>query len=239
MASRVLIADDNEINREFLFGVLAGEDYQIEQAVDGRAAIELCRKRTFDVILMDIRMPEVDGVEATARIRELPGYQRTPIVALTADLAQRRERELLRSGFDATLAKPVARRTLLNTLARLSGEAVEEETIAADAPIDRQAALAAAGGNAELVDRLTSMLARELDQFRPAIAEAIERGEPERAREMAHKLRASAGYCGAKPVQRAAAALEEALKTGEDLDTALGELHERGDDLKAFLDRSA
>ncbi|MDX1568860.1 MAG: response regulator [Xanthomonadales bacterium] len=213
MAYRILIADDNRINREFLVGVLAGEEYQIEQAMEGSAAIELCRRNRFDLVLMDIRMPGVDGIEATRAIRSLPGLQDLPIVALTADVALQRD-AIKDEAFAATLVKPVSRRELLETLNRLLG-ATPAGIELQENPIAMDAALAAAGGNRELVGRLTAMLRKELDDFEPKISAAIDRADWPAARELVHKLRASAGYCGARPLATAAGTLEEALDKGE------------------------
>ena len=212
MAYRILIADDNRINREFLVGVLAGEEYQIEQATDGSEAIELCRLRRFDLVLMDIRMPGVDGLEATRAIRRLPALRDVPIVALTADVALQRD-AIRDEAFAATLTKPVSRRELLGTLAGLLNVADPTEEDGRE-PIAMDAALAAAGGNRDLVDKLTGMLQRELEDFEPRISAAIDRKDWPAAREMVHKLRASAGYCGALPLAQAAQALEEALVDG-------------------------
>lgn len=213
MALRILIADDNEINRAFLLGVLRSFKHDITEAEDGNAAISRCREQRFDIILMDIRMPGVDGIQATQRIREIAGYEQTPIVALTADLQVRQRDALMAHGFAATLAKPVSRQILLDVLSSCASDAPPStpEPEPGEAPIDPQTALSATGGNRELVDRLTGMLAGELDQFGPAIAEAMDAGRLDSAREMVHKLRASAGYCGARPLQAAAAAFEAAL----------------------------
>lgn len=209
---RVLIADDNEINREFLFGVLANQEYQIAQARDGREAVDLCRSGTFDAILMDIRMPAMDGIEATAAIRAMDRHHSTVIIALTADLQVQRQNQLLERGFDATMAKPVSREDLIATLDRLCAQPDPVEKPSADQPMDMQRALAAAGGNQALVDKLTGMLLRELARFAEPLESARKNEDMETAREMAHKLRASAGYCGAVDLGRAAQAVEEACK---------------------------
>lgn len=217
MALRILIADDNEINRAFLIGVLRSFQHEIAEAEDGNAAISRCREQRFDIVLMDIRMPGVDGIQATQRIRDIPGYEQTPIVALTADLQVRQRDALMAHGFAATLAKPVSRQILLDVLSSCVDGAPPPapEPDPGEPPIDRQIALSATGGNRELVERLTDMLARELAQFEPAIAAAMDDKQLDSAREMVHKLRASAGYCGAGPLQSAAAAFEEALSAGD------------------------
>ena len=212
---RVLIADDNEINREFLFGVLANQEYQIAQARDGREAVELCKTEPFDAILMDIRMPGMDGIEATTAIRAMGHHQETAIIALTADLQVQRQNQLLALGFDATMAKPVSSDELIAALRKLCAEPEEAIPGPSRPPVDLDKALAAAGGNQNLVDKLTGMLIRELEGFAPSLAKARDDGDLDAAREMAHKLRASAGYCGATDLGTAAAALEEACKAGD------------------------
>ena len=208
---RVLIADDNQINRAFVRGVLEREHFQITEAPDGRSAVDCCRQDTFDVILMDIRMPGMDGVQAARKIRSFPGFEagEIAIIALTADLQLQQQTDLLQQGFDAVLLKPVSRVTLLDTLRQPSGASSSgDHSDAARGPIDEEAALAAAGGNRQLVDRLLSMLIEELGQFLPRIDAAIDTGDLANAREMAHKIRGSAGYTGARELQQAATELE-------------------------------
>lgn len=214
MATRILIADDNEINRDFLETVLATEGYEVVTVSDGMLAIRACEEGVFDLVLMDIRMPEVDGVAATERIRELPGYRAVPILALTADLQlQQRDPQVAR-GFAAVLAKPIARHELLQAVAARIGPAPAPTRYPTPPPggaLDRASALAAAGGNAELATRLLAMLGSELERFAPAIRVAVERNDRPTARELTHKLRASAGFCGARALGEAAGRLEHAL----------------------------
>ncbi|MEM9305628.1 MAG: response regulator [Pseudomonadota bacterium] len=218
MAKRILIADDNEINREFLRAVLRRDQWRIETVDNGREAIECCRAARYDLVLMDIRMPEVDGIAATAEIRTIDGYDGVPILALTADLHLQQQDELRSRGFAATLLKPISRQALLTAIGNfldVEPESASPPSDAGPAPIDRQAALAAAGGNTELVDRLTGMLAQELEDFAPRIAEHIAQAALPAARELVHKLRASAGYCGAISLRDAAGELENALSAGD------------------------
>ena len=212
-----LIADDNEINRQFLHAVLSGPQHQISEAANGREAIALCRERHFDLIFMDIRMPEMDGIEATRKIKKLADHNpaRTCIIALTADLQLKLQDRLLADGFAACLTKPISRQRLLDIVERVQkGLCLEIETqldgADDDAPIDLEKALAATGGNRELLEKLSSMFTAELLQMLPEIMTALKAGDFDPIHQCAHKLRASAGYCGAKSVQHAAAELETA-----------------------------
>lgn len=214
---KFLIADDNEINRQFLSAVLSDPQHQIWEARNGHEAIARCREQQFDLVFMDIRMPEMDGIEATREIRSLADHepQKTCIIALTADLQLKQRDDLLKNGFAACLTKPIGREHLLETVRRVQqGLCLEAEAsqkgAASEAPIDLQRAMAATGGNKELLDKLTSMFATELEQLVPDIDRAIEIQDFDSARDIAHKLRASAGYCGAIDLQQSAASMERA-----------------------------
>lgn len=216
----VLAADDNEINRQFLRAIFEARGDQVSEADNGVAAITACRNHEFDLVLMDIRMPEVDGVEATARI--VDEHDKPPvIVALTADMNAQEQEQLLKRGFAACLTKPISKDELLGAVMRCmrGGEPRREHRTLgpshSDAPLDREAALAAAAGSSELVAKLTGMLTRELTSFGPQIAQFLDRNDYAGARELVHKLRASTGYCGAAPLQHAAAELEAALKQSD------------------------
>ena len=242
-----LIADDNEINRQFLHAVLSGPQHQISEAADGRQAIDLCRAQQFDLVFMDIRMPEMDGIEATRRIRQLADHdpERTCIIALTADVQLKLRDHLMADGFAACLTKPISRRQLLDTVKRVqNGLCLKAETRLEgqtnQSPIDLEKALAATGGNHALLEKLTAMFTTELQQLLPTIMPAIIAGDFNPARECAHKLRSSAGYCGAKSVQQAAAAVESAaISANSDKASQAFELLQRESDrLLAHLEDS-
>jgi CheY-like chemotaxis protein len=139
----VLLAEDNPINQQVAKRILEQQGHTVTVACDGRAAADLAAQHAFDVVLMDVQMPEMDGFEATAAIR---AHERTtgahvPIVALTAH-AMRGDRErCLDAGMDAYLSKPVR---------RLELQAVLEALLPSvpSGPVQDTAALAAVGGGA-------------------------------------------------------------------------------------------
>jgi CheY-like chemotaxis protein len=214
---KVLIADDNQINRLFLHGVLSQASFDVTEAADGSQALDLCRQQHFDLIFMDIRMPGMDGLEATAAIRSLSGFDpvSTRIIALTADLRLQQKQELLQLGFDACLAKPVDRQTLLDSIHDYPEGTSNPTDSTPTEVLDSDAALSAAGGNRELVTKLADMLDRELAKFLPMIDQAMADGNLDQARDMVHKIRGSAGYCGARVLLAEAERLELALANGE------------------------
>jgi CheY-like chemotaxis protein len=121
---RVLVAEDNPVNWRLLEVQLARLGARATQAADGARAVELAAEQDFDAILMDCQMPDVDGFEATRRIRALAGTRgRVPIVALTANALTGDRERCLAAGMDSYLAKPVRREELAAALARATAPA--------------------------------------------------------------------------------------------------------------------
>jgi CheY-like chemotaxis protein len=115
---RVLLADDLDITRSITADFLRSGGHIVTEVADGETAIDLIRQRDFDVLLTDMRMPVVDGLEVTRRIRALPGHRaRTPIVLVTADLVAIRTGESGRAGVDVCVRKPFTRAELLSAVA--------------------------------------------------------------------------------------------------------------------------
>ena len=103
----ILAVDDNAVGMLVIRHALKGRDVRLELASDGFEAVEAARNKHYDLILMDLQMPRMDGLEATKAIRQLPGYADVPILALTADFSDELRRECLRHGMQGFLSKPV------------------------------------------------------------------------------------------------------------------------------------
>ena len=213
------MADDNDINRLLMGTLLEQADYRVETAVDGASAIEAARDGGFALILMDIQMPGMDGVEATETIRRLPGPARvTPIIALTANAMASHRDAYLKAGMNDYLSKPIDPDRMLRMVA-----------VWADVGLSRAAA-AASPSPGPVIDpdrlgTLRSMLPQ--DQFRALLTRYLERdsladmaGEaaeldlPKTAR-AAHGLKGSSGSLGACRLQHVAADLEQACVAGD------------------------
>lgn len=119
---RVLLAEDNQTNRLLIRKFLRGQPVELAEAGNGRAAVEMCKELLPDIILMDMSMPELDGIGATREIRSLPIPQPV-IVALTANAFSSDRQACLDAGMDHFLAKPVKKAVLLHTLAAVLAEA--------------------------------------------------------------------------------------------------------------------
>jgi CheY-like chemotaxis protein len=114
--ARFLLVDDEPINREVTQELLAGLIAQVDVADDGLEAVRLASKHRYDLILMDVQMPGMDGLEATRLIRALPGGAQTRIVALTASAYSDDKALCLAAGMDGFLAKPFNVETLFDTV---------------------------------------------------------------------------------------------------------------------------
>jgi len=109
---RVLLVEDEPINQEIAAQMLSAVDLQVVTASDGEQALRLARAQVFDLVLMDVQMPRMDGLEATRRLRHLPGYAQTPIVAMTANAFEEDRQQCLEAGMSDFMSKPVKPETL-------------------------------------------------------------------------------------------------------------------------------
>lgn len=110
---KILVAEDNDSNYLLVTVILRGK-FEIERANNGKEAVEMMQSRTYDYVLMDIRMPIMDGLEATKHIREFNTY--TPIIAVTAYAFESDKRNAMQSGFNDFLEKPIDKKKLLSIL---------------------------------------------------------------------------------------------------------------------------
>jgi signal transduction histidine kinase/ActR/RegA family two-component response regulator len=114
--ARVLVAEDDLINQEILRAMLRNSGLQVDFSADGRQAVQAAAAVRYDAVIMDIRMPEMDGLSAAREIRAMPGYQTTPIIALSADAFEEDRIKSFEAGMCAHLVKPVGRQLLFSTL---------------------------------------------------------------------------------------------------------------------------
>jgi CheY-like chemotaxis protein len=238
---RVLVAEDHPLNQTLLLHLLRRQGHSAVLAGNGREAVAAYREQPFDVVLMDVQMPEMDGFEATALIREHERRtgRRTPVFAMTAHAMKGDRERCLAHGMDGYLAKPLAASKLWQTLAGLgqasggwqeasggckppaeqpggSHPRLAEEA----APLmDRQKALACAGGSLKLLYRLVDMFRVEAPRMTEELRQALRQGDAALIRRLGHTLKGAAGNLGADVVAEHARQLEELGRTG-DLGTA-------------------
>ncbi len=242
---RILVAEDQELNQLLIREVLEQLGMIVTLAGNGEEAVLAATGSgvRYDAVLMDLRMPVMDGYEATRRIKDLPGYEELPIIALTADVMSEERSRCLEAGMVDHLAKPIDLNKLGQTLVRWllppsEGEIaphVLEKIPEAAATIPHLpgfnllTALHRLGGNGSL---LLSLLRSFVESQRGVVAEiraALAAGDSAAALHLAHRLRGISGNLAAGDVAAAAGALEERLKNGgtAGLEELLAELERR------------
>ena len=115
--SKILIVDDNEMNMRLFSDLLKAKGYDVIQCLDGRKALDIAKQEKPDLILMDIQMPEISGLEVTSLIRQDPEIKNTKIVAVTAFAMKGDEQKIIDGGCNGYIAKPIAVADFLNTVA--------------------------------------------------------------------------------------------------------------------------
>ncbi len=123
MTSRILLIEDNEMNRDMLSRRLTKRGYEMTMATDGQKGLDLASAGGFDLILMDMSLPEIDGWEVTRRIRELNAVPRVPIIALTAHAMSGDREKAIEAGCDDYDTKPIEIDRLLGKIKAALGEA--------------------------------------------------------------------------------------------------------------------
>ena len=230
---RVLLAEDNKINQQFAVHLLAKAGHVVVVANNGHEAVDALRAGDFDVILMDIQMPELDGVEATKQIRKLPSPKaRTPIIAMTAHAMAGAKEEYISAGMDDYISKPVSPSLLLQKLAQFSHVAMP---IVATAPMKPDEAVLLDEATVDLlVDVMGPPKAcaflretiRECEGQMAEIRAAREARDAKRVAKASHILVSAAGNVGAFRASALARMLEEQARRGESAgcDSAIAEL---------------
>jgi CheY-like chemotaxis protein len=117
--TKILIAEDNAVNRELLRELLEARGYEVLEACDGQEALQMIEQTQPDILLLDIGMPVLDGFGVIRKIRENPCLARMPVVAITAYAMQGDREKIMQSGFNGSLSKPVDARSLAEELKRL------------------------------------------------------------------------------------------------------------------------
>ncbi|HEY1190042.1 MAG TPA: PAS domain S-box protein, partial [Gemmata sp.] len=211
LTGRVLLAEDTPSVQAVLRYFLERAGLAVEVVENGRAAVERALAGGFDVILMDMQMPEMDGYTATSTLRQ-SGYARS-VVALTAHAMAGDEEKCLRAGCNAYLTKPVDPAKLIQVVARQ----IPSTSWAAkfDAPWPPATApQSPPPAPPSALDKLVADYRRALPDKVRAIREALHEPNPARVTELAHRLRGSAGMYGLPTVSEAAGKLEDACRSG-------------------------
>ncbi len=244
---RVLLAEDGLVNQKVAVSLLEQRGHQVAVVDNGRKAVEEIQRGDFEIVLMDIQMPEMDGFEATTavRAREAEEGGHIPIVAMTAHAMKGDRERCLEAGMDGYVAKPVVPAELYAavetdyanatpaTEQKTSTEVVATPTASAALP-DWHAAIERFGGKEDLVRELATMFFAEGPKLLEQIGNDIKAEDAVGLRRNAHTLKGSADIFGATPLKNTAAHLEELGREGK-LDEAAEALKKLRNEMERLL----
>jgi len=230
---RVLLADDNSVNQRLAARLLEREGHTVVIAASGQEALDQLHQSRFDLVLMDVQMPDLDGVQATRRIREMERGtgSRVPIVAMTAQAGASDRRRCLEAGMDGYVTKPVYVPELISILEsvvtggipmnlELPAETTSVETQLGQ--LDEAVALSRVGGDEELLREVAELFLADYPHTLEEIRKAVAAGDASTLEHSAHSLKGSVSTFGAPLAFQAALALEQQGRSGTLADSRAG-----------------
>ncbi len=225
---KILLAEDNAVNRKLVTTLLQRSGHRVVATENGQQALDMLATQNFDLVLMDVQMPVLDGLDATRAIRtkEQSSGAHLPIIALTAHAMKGDRERCLAAGADEYVTKPIRTADLLDAINRAkntNGNPVEIEAaspIPASAPgkppaADFDEALDRVEGDRELLEELMGMFTVECSHDMAEIHKSLEARDMGLLERLAHTLKGAAATLAAGAVSSAAAALEKQARTGE------------------------
>ncbi|KGK09213.1 two-component sensor histidine kinase BarA [Vibrio navarrensis] len=253
-ALTVLAVDDNPANLKLITALLAERVTHVVACSSGQEAVELASKTPFDLIFMDIQMPQMDGVTACKQIKEGELNRQTPVIAVTAHAMSGERDRLLKAGMDDYLTKPIEEHILqqvlvhwnpntcdqqLNKIGPCYAEVDQEPTsqpqaeLKADVIIDWQAALKQSANKEDLAKDMLRMLTEFIPDVEQVVEQALDDSQYPRDEliHVIHKLHGSSSYCGVPRLKSLCATLEHALRSGVELAELEPELFELQDEM--------
>ena len=242
---RILLAEDNLVNQRLAIRLLEKQGHTVAVAHNGQEAVEALAKQVFDVVLMDVQMPVMDGMEATARVRdaEKGTGRHTPIIALTAHAMKGDRERCLAAGMDGYLTKPIQSSDLTRLLAEVgggTGAAPPEVKVSAPPEpgvFDLGAALSRLDGDRELLRDVAGMFLSDSTNMVRAVRSALESHDARALQISAHALKGSASTFSAAGLVEAAWALEQMGRKGDlsEAGAALTTLEKEADRFRGAL----
>lgn len=230
----VMAVDDNPANLKLIGALLEEQVQNILLCSSAEHAIRAARQQSLDVILMDIQMPEIDGIRASEIIRGLPHHANTPIVAVTAHAIDGEREQLIKAGMNDYLAKPIDESKLRQLLARYTPPPVVSlpELQPILPTLDWQLALRQAANKPDLARDLLRMLLEFLPEVHAKMAQFMAANEVNALREIIHKLHGSASYSGVPRMKQLCHQLERGLLEASDIAALEPELLELQDEME-------
>ena len=241
---RVLIAEDNMVNQIVVERMLLSFGCAITTVPNGREALDAMETKPFDLILMDIQMPEMDGLEATRRIRSLPDHRaHLPIVAMTAHAMKGDRERFLASGMDHYISKPFHKDELfmliksIESRVRNQGAGAQGETVVNEAASGSlESFLKAMGGDETLFQGACDLFAEMMPTLLQELSKALNEAQSRDAEREAHNLKASLDSLGAREISEQIAVMEANLRS-HDFPGALVQFESIQQDICSILDQ--
>ena len=226
--AHLLLVEDKEVNQEVACGILEGEDFQVSIANNGLEALKMVREtpEDFDLVLMDLQMPEMDGYTASREIRKDPRFQDLPILAMTADALSGVQEKTVAAGMNGYATKPIDPPRLFAELVKwikvregLGRRSPEKENATVDIPalpgIDVEKGLARLQGNSALYRRVLEKFERHQSDVYERLSGVIRENDFEEAMRISHSLKGVVGSVSAPELFEAVKKLDKALKNGD------------------------
>ncbi|MFZ1428448.1 MAG: ATP-binding protein [Geminicoccaceae bacterium] len=241
---KILLAEDVEVNQQLVVELLGRHGHQVTAVADGAAAVATARRGGFDVVLMDIHMPVMNGFDATRQIRALPAPAgRVPIIALTASVMPDTRRRFLEAGMDDSAVKPIIWNDLLAAIARHTPEQPTPEITAEPTPTESAAPPLVDLPSLEMLARMMSrqkldpLLGRVVSQAEAAAERLAAPGiEADEIVHLMHKVRGALGSFGCVAISRAAGDIEDRATLGLPLGEMVAEFARLIRDTRRELD---
>ena len=219
---RILLAEDSLVNQKLAAGLLEKHGHTVVVAGDGKQAVTMCHSQDFDLVLMDVQMPEMDGLEATAaiRTRERQTGAHIPIIAMTAHAMKGDRERCLESGMDDYVAKPIRAQQLFEAIQTVLGASAEArprpegETHEVEI-VDWSEALKSVKGDRALLKEIVEAFLQEVPRLMETIRQAIADADSAALQIAAHTLKGPAGYLGAAQAFEQAWQLEQMARGGD------------------------
>jgi two-component system, sensor histidine kinase and response regulator len=253
---RVLLAEDNEINQQIAVELLEGVGAKVDVANHGREAVEMLFRHDgqppYDIVLMDLQMPEMDGYQATTKIRSDSRFTNLPIIAMTAHATTEERQRCLDAGMNDHVSKPIDPSLLYETLSRFykssggtkvaspqqtQSKPAEANEIPAIEGLDTKDGLTRVGGNRTLYIKLLRQFVDQQATAPQLIAESLASKDWSTAERLAHTVKGVAGSLGAREVQQIAANLEKSINARSATNTLDDLLHKLESVLSGFISR--
>ncbi len=243
---KILLAEDNEINQQLVIRMMSKRGHRIEVAENGQIALEKLEEATYDLVLMDVQMPELGGLEATQiiRLREEQTDRHVPIIAMTAHAMKGDEERCIAAGMDAYVSKPINSKLLFDTMARLlsnNQKPKQADPLEAAPPpepdptiLDLPDLMDRIEGDHEFLKILVDMFFDSYGQRLDAIRQALEQADPQAVQDTAHHFKGALGNLSAMAAYQAAQKVETAGRN-QDLQEAKHQFQQLEKDVERLL----